>query len=298
MSLVLNIFKKFQIKTVFYLLYKNCVLVNSMFKTIKGHHVKIHSDKVTIGSRPKLVFIHGLLGNALNWSGIAQTYAADFDVLTYDLRGHGRTGFLTDSYEPEVFAEDLTGLLDELSWERVVAVGHSLGGRILFCAGSRHPERFSKIVIEDIGPNKTTESSMRTADMINYVPAPFESRGEAKHFFEQSFQKKYGKVLSDYMYSNLHKDENSLFDWRFHKSGVLKCLEIGQKRDFWSEYQALTQKHLVLRGEDSGHLSKEVLKKMKDLNPQEQTKEISGAGHWVHFDQRASFVKELNSFIY
>jgi len=271
-----------------------------MFETINGHHVKIYSDEENLNhsSRPKLVFIHGLLGNALNWSGIAQTYASGFDVLTYDLRGHGKTGFLTEQYEPEAFAEDLIGILDELKWERVIAVGHSLGARILFCAGFKYSNRFSKIVFEDIGPNKTTESSMRTLKMINFVPNPFKTRADAKVFFEQKFQPKYGKVLSDYMYSNLHKKDDSSFDWRFDKSGAIKCLNIGQERDFWSEYKGLTQEHLILRGENSEHLTAEVLNKMVNANSNALSKEISGAGHWVHFDQRASFVKELNSFIY
>ena len=195
-----------------------------MFKTINGHHVKIHSDEETHNhsSRPKLVFIHGLLGNLLNWSGIAQTYTSDFDILTYDLRGHGKTGYLTKDYEPEVFAEDLIGVLDDLKWTHVIAVGHSLGARILFCAGSKYPSRFSKLVIEDIGPNKTTESSMKTFNMINYVPTPFKTRSEARDFFMQNFQPKYGKTLSDYMYSNLNRKNDSSFDWRFDKPGVIK----------------------------------------------------------------------------
>ena len=273
--------------------------VSQLNYTLNHHYVRLFGVEKALepSKKPKLVFLHGLLGNSQNWAPIAKSFEHQFDVLTYDLRGHGRTGPLGNHYDPEVFSEDLFGILEELKWSKVHAVGHSLGGRILMAAGSKRPELFDKLVIEDMGPHKTGESSKRTKKMINFVPTPFASRAEAKTFFEKKFQPIYGKVLADYLYGNLKKSETGFMDWRFDKFGALECLRIGHERDFWGFYKNIESKHLIVRGELSEHLPAEIMRKMVISNPNAESVEISEAGHWVHFDQRALFVEELNRFL-
>jgi len=267
---------------------------------IHNHYVRLYGleEGLLSSKKPKLVFLHGLLGNSQNWASIANQFEDDFDVLTYDLRGHGRTGvFDGKGYALEVLARDLIGILDGLSWDKVSAVGHSLGGRILINAVSIYSDRFDKVVIEDMGPHKTNDSSSKTAAMINSVPVPFENRQLAKTFFKEVFEVSYGKNLSDYLYGNLTKDSNGFMNWRFDKEGALKCLKIGQEMDFWAQYKSIDNKHLIIRGEYSEHLPKQVMLEMQSSNSKAQTVEISKAGHWVHFDQRAHFVKELSNFL-
>ena len=273
--------------------------VSQLNHIFNHHYVRLFGVEKALepSKKPKLVFLHGLLGNSQNWASVAKSFEKDFDVLTYDLRGHGRTGRLGEHYDPEVFSEDLFGLLEELKWSKVNAVGHSLGGRILMTAGSKRPELFDKLVIEDMGPHKTSETSEKTKKMINFVPTPFASRLEARAFFEDEFQPRYGKVLSDYLYGNLKRSKTGSMDWRFDKVGALKCLEIGHKRDFWDFYKDINFKHLIMRGELSEHLPREIMEKMVLLNSKAKSVEISGAGHWVHFDQRALFVEELTRFL-
>ena len=277
--------------------------------TINEHYVRLYGFKKGFEpfKKPNLVFLHGLLGNSQNWSFIAKKLAKDFQILTYDLRGHGRTDKLSkqdklseqgEHYEPEVFSEDLIGILDELGWKKASAVGHSLGGRILMVCASKHPKRFEKLIIEDVGPQKTGEASRRTEAMIDFVPTPFKSRLEAKAFFRDLFLPRYGEVLSDYLYGNLTKNEFGQMDWRFDKAGVLSCIRIGHARDFWKSYKAISAEHLVVRGETSEHLPREVMKEMVESNVNAESVEISGAGHWVHFDQGALFMKELTRFLH
>jgi pimeloyl-ACP methyl ester carboxylesterase len=38
-----------------------------------------------------LVFLHGLMGYALNWRKIANAFEGDRQVLIYDQRGHGKS---------------------------------------------------------------------------------------------------------------------------------------------------------------------------------------------------------------
>ncbi len=248
-------------------------------------------------NKPKLIFLHGLLGNGQNWIPVARTFEKKFTILLMDQRGHGKSRPVLGGFHPRDFSKDLLKVVDSLKWEKFSIVAHSLGARVVFDFASRHSERIEKLVFEDMGPHKSGEASVKTERMILSVPVPFAERSDAKIFFEEKFKPKYGKVLSDYIYSNLSRQKNSEWDWRFNKKGILECLQVGRDFDFWTEFEAVKAKNLVVRGESSEHLPLEVYKEMLYKNSNSTGVEIAGAGHWVHFDQFGEFVAQVNKFL-
>ncbi|HEX4924826.1 MAG TPA: alpha/beta hydrolase, partial [Bdellovibrionales bacterium] len=122
---------------------------------------------------PKLVFLHGLLGYWANWRGIMSAFEADYQILAYDQRGHGRSMKPDGGYEPEDYAQDLQTILDELGWQKINLVGHSLGGRNAACFAAKNPGRVSKLVIEDIGPEGSTSGLEYFQNLFGKVPTPF-----------------------------------------------------------------------------------------------------------------------------
>jgi len=248
-------------------------------------------------AKPKLVFLHGLLGNGQNWIPAARALENEFEILLIDQRGHGKTKEVAGGFAPSDFSNDLLGVLEELGWGKVSVIGHSLGARTLFDFASKNPGLVEKLVIEDMGPHKTREASRKTEVMIDFVPVPFEGRASAREFFGSVFEKRYGKLLSDYLYSNIEKKETSLYDWRFNKTGALEALEIGRLRDFWSEFESIESETLIIRGERSEHLPDDVYQEMLKRNTNASGVVISGAGHWVHFDQFGTFMKQVSEFL-
>lgn len=94
------------------------------------------------GSGPPLVFIHGGWMNGDAWDEQVDRFAEDYRVVTFDLRGHGRTG-ATDArrYSVELFADDLEVLLDHLDVEDPILCGLSLGNMVAQEYLHRHPDR-------------------------------------------------------------------------------------------------------------------------------------------------------------
>lgn len=75
-----------------------------------------------------VVLVHGLFSAGWSWDGFAPRLAeTGRRVIVPELRGHGHSD-KTGPYTFEVFAEDLTFLLDSLEIGSVDLVGHSLGG--------------------------------------------------------------------------------------------------------------------------------------------------------------------------
>ncbi|WP_049998699.1 alpha/beta fold hydrolase [Halococcus sediminicola] len=100
------------------------------------------------GTGPPLVFLHGGWMNADTWQTQVERFAEEHRVITFDLRGHGRTG-ATDrrQYTIELFADDLERLLDQLDVERPILCGLSLGGMVVQEYLDRHPNRAVGAVI-------------------------------------------------------------------------------------------------------------------------------------------------------
>jgi len=107
--------------------------------------VRLHYQRS--GEGDPLVLIHGLTGNLAVWHlHIAPALRDDFDVVTYDLRGHGYSDMPPSGYSADDMAGDLRHLLDALDIERAVLVGHSFGADVALYLAHAHPERVEQVI--------------------------------------------------------------------------------------------------------------------------------------------------------
>lgn len=252
--------------------------------------------------KPPLVFLHGLMGYALNWRKIANALQKDRLVLIYDQRGHGKSFQPESGYRPEDYADDLGLILDELGWEQIDLVGHSMGGRNALNFAYRFPTRVRRFVIEDIGPVVAEDSLERIQGMVNLVPAPFPNKGAAKDFFTNEFPQfmahnPQAKTLGQYFYANMIELENGTVTWRFRLEAIMSSLREGRVRERWFEWDELTIPTLVVRGEYSEDLTVTTFDEMLKRNRLSRGVEIKGAGHWVHFDKPEVFINVLRRFL-
>src|SRR5690606_7259233 len=130
-----------------------------------------------------------------------------YQILIFDQRGHGQS-FHPVGYAPEDYAIDLKLILDELKWQKIHLVGHSMGGRNALRFAFKFPERLQSLTIEDIGPEGNAEAMRRTLRMIEMVPVPFPDRKAAKAYFSGPFMEvmKHNssrQMLSNYLFMNI-----------------------------------------------------------------------------------------------
>lgn len=247
------------------------------------------------------VFLHGLMGYLNNWRTIIRGLEDTERCLAYDQRGHGRSIKPAHGYAPEHYADDLSMILDELGWDKIILVGHSMGARNAqnFC--SRYPERVEKFILEDIGPESSPENFEYYQILLGMVPTPFPDRPTARAFFSGEFLEKARardnpKMLAEYFYSNMEEKPNGEVSWRFSPEAILESVKEGQSRQRWDEIRALKMPTLLIRGENSKELSPAIFEKMKQTNELIHGVTVPGAGHWVHADQPAAFLREIRDF--
>ena len=79
---------------------------------------------------PVMVLIHGLGLCRQMWRDHIADFAADNQVLSYDLVGHGDSVAPTATTDLSLYARQLLGLLDHLQIDTAAVVGFSIGGMI------------------------------------------------------------------------------------------------------------------------------------------------------------------------
>jgi pimeloyl-ACP methyl ester carboxylesterase len=249
-----------------------------------------------------LVFLHGLMGYALNWRRIAMSFESDRQVLIFDQRGHGKSFKPETGYRPEDYADDLALILDELNWSQIDLVGHSMGGRNALNFAYRFPMRVRRFVMEDMGPEVAPGSMERIQGLINLVPEPFANKLAAKEFFLNEYPRlmaanPQAATLGQYFYANMAERPDGSVSWRFNIKAIMTSLTEGRKGERWLEWESLSTPTLVVRGEKSEDLPRATFEEMLKRNSLCRGVEIPKAGHWVHFDQPEDFIRVLHRFL-
>ena len=98
------------------------------------------------GGEP-LVCIHGV-GSCLEaWSGVVERLKDRFTILTFDLRGHGRSSRIKGRYEIDDFVAETLALADKAGFSTFNLAGFSLGGLIAQRLALTHLPRLRRLVL-------------------------------------------------------------------------------------------------------------------------------------------------------
>jgi pimeloyl-ACP methyl ester carboxylesterase len=104
--------------------------------------------------RPPLLLTHGFSASGRMWDANIGALAADREVVTWDMRGHGRSDSPAEpsGYGVEQSVADMLMLLEVIEAPRAVLAGMSLGGYLSLAFHARHPERVAALILIDTGP--------------------------------------------------------------------------------------------------------------------------------------------------
>lgn len=205
-----------------------------------------------IGSGHPVVLIHGwpLTGDMFEYQSLA-LLEAGYRVITYDRRGFGQSGHPADTYNYDVFADDLGAVLEGLDIDKAHLVGFSMGGGEIARYLTRHGAgRVSKaVLIASIVPYLLKDStnpdgvdSSVFADMKKQVR-------EDRFAFLQSFAKTfYGVGLVSKPVSQ------GVLDWSFilavmaSPKATIDCIDAFGRTDFRPDLKSFTVPTLIIHG--------------------------------------------------
>lgn len=119
-------------------------------------HQKIETNKILFRKEgaPTIIFIHGLGGSLGSWFIYFVIHLIkDYQLLIYDLRGHGKSEYPVNGYKLKNHSEDLFNIIndEQITGEKYI-VGYSYGGNIALQYAINYGKEVDKIIILD-SPN-------------------------------------------------------------------------------------------------------------------------------------------------
>jgi len=118
--------------------------------------------------RPLVVLSHALSVSGAMWEPQIPVLAKHYRVLSYDMRGHGKTDAtgedLTRGYTLEQMADDVVNLVSKLGHSRFHFVGLSIGGMIGQVLALRHRKVLDRLVLCCAGTGKPNADQQKMWD--------------------------------------------------------------------------------------------------------------------------------------
>jgi pimeloyl-ACP methyl ester carboxylesterase len=108
-----------------------------------GVHVQYH---VYGSGEPALVFIHGWSCDSNYWRAQVPVFKQRYTVVTVDLAGHGGTDSNRGEWSIERFGQDVAAAMAAVPNQRVILVGHSMGGPVAIEAARKLGKRVIGII--------------------------------------------------------------------------------------------------------------------------------------------------------
>jgi pimeloyl-ACP methyl ester carboxylesterase len=101
------------------------------------------------GEGPPVVMAHGFYDDGRCWIPLAEDLAEEYEVITYDARGHGTSDAPETGYAVEDRVADLAGVVEAFDLVDPILVGHSMGAATVAWTAAKRPELPRAVVLED-----------------------------------------------------------------------------------------------------------------------------------------------------
>ena len=170
-----------------------------------------------INEKNPIVFIHGVGLTKEIWEPQINFFK-DYNTLTYDLLGHGKTPLNKSQLYFEDFSDQLFNLINELNFNKIHLVGFSLGALIARHFASEHNDKLSSLIIHGSIYKRTEEQKrvVKNRFEVAKIDKPASKQTALRRWLSADFLKKNPDIYKK-IYSIL--DKNKRLDF-------LKCYEI------------------------------------------------------------------------
>ena len=147
------------------------------------------SPQRPLGDHPLLVVGPSLGTSSILWNRIASLLGPDYDVVAWDLPGHGVSPAATEAFDVPALADAVVDLIDSAApGEAFHYAGVSLGGAVGLQLGIKHGERLKSLSVQCSGAKiGTPEGWLERAETVRTQGTPVMIQGSAQRWFAPGF---------------------------------------------------------------------------------------------------------------
>ena len=254
--------------------------------------LELAHDALGEAGSPVLI-LHGLLGAARNWTGIAKELAARQRVFALDLRNHGRSPW-AETMSFDDMAGDVAAFIERRGLRAVALIGHSLGGKVAMRLALTRPELIERLAVVDVAPVAYTHTfgpfveAMRQVDLTAVT-----RRSDADLQLQGAVP---DAALRNFLLQNLVKTDAG-FAWRVNLEAL--AANMNELLSFPSPAGAAAYDGpaLFVAGGRSRYIEPEHRPLIERLFPNAEHAVIADAGHWLHAERPVEFLTQMRQFL-
>jgi pimeloyl-ACP methyl ester carboxylesterase len=226
-----------------------------------------HSEKETI------IFIHGLVGNRRAFKKEHKRFSASYNIITYDLLGHGDDKGEAIDFSIQRLVDQLLNLYEKEGIKKAHICALSYGCYISTTFAQMHPEKVLSIC--HIGGHYNNPSRL-----YNVFQNFWEKRGDEYSSWLSQYASTIfpSGILRANPFAVISRNIYYRFGLQLHSSIIAESLRHRLEFDLKSKLKALPHPILWVMGEHD-HLYKSCLFDLKSILPNVLYKEIPLAGH-------------------
>lgn len=240
----------------------------------------IDNDNTTINEAIPVLFLHSFGGSSEHWNQQLRHVRRHRQAVAFDFRGNGKSDKSeTADYSVAGLVQDVEAVMNELGWDQVILVGHSMGGSAAIAYADAHPNKVAGLLLTGT-PGKTDPQ------MAKQIIASLESD-------------KYQEVMDDYMkklLTNAHRPTDELVMREVQKISKPVSLEIIKGQFAYNPLPALEKyigPKMIVYGDGEKDQPNALYMQKKDI----PSKHIAGTSHWMQIDKGEAFNSIMDQFL-
>ena len=256
---------------------------------INSNDVRIHYKLSGKTDAPAVLLSHSLASSMIMWQPQLEVLEDSFQVIRYDMRGHGNSDVPEGPYTLEMLADDVAALLNELEIDKIHFVGLSIGGMIGQGFALKHQHRLLSLVLCDTASHTPPEAQpildnrIRTAaqegmsSQVDETMARWFSQG-----FLDSDRPEVGLIRQQVLDTSV--------------TGYGGCLEAIKGLDYYQRLPEITVPTLVIVGEDDPGTPVSASVAISEQIAGSKLVVLPDAQHLSNIEQDAAFNEALLDF--
>ncbi|HNX83838.1 MAG TPA: alpha/beta hydrolase [Bacteroidales bacterium] len=112
------------------------------------------------GKGKAIILLHGYLEGGEVWDPLTERLEEEYRIITPDLPGHGESGVKGEVHTMEFLASAMREVIRDAGENRILMVGHSLGGYVTLAFVEMYPELLSGYVLFHSHPHADTPEAV------------------------------------------------------------------------------------------------------------------------------------------
>jgi esterase len=242
---------------------------------------------------PPVVVLHGLLGSARNWTGIAKQLADTRRVFALDLRNHGRSPW-AETMSFEEMAGDVAAFAARQDLRPSALIGHSLGGKVAMRLALTRADLVERLIVVDVAPVAYPHTFGPFVEAMQQVDlATVHQRADADAQLAGAIP---DPAIRNFLLQNLIRTDAG-YAWRVNLNALAanmpELLGFPPPPD-GAVYPGPT---LFVAGGRSRYIEAEHKPLVERLFPHVEHAVVEGAGHWVQAERPAEFLDRVRPFL-